>query len=51
VEQALKGSPDVGAAQAALRQAHELYSAQWTALFPPSKAMPPAIARNFRPRP
>ena len=34
VEQALKGSPDVGAAQAALRQAHELYSAQWTALFP-----------------
>jgi NodT family efflux transporter outer membrane factor (OMF) lipoprotein len=34
VEQALKGSPDVGAAQAALRQAHELYSAQWAALFP-----------------
>jgi NodT family efflux transporter outer membrane factor (OMF) lipoprotein len=34
VEQALKNSPDVGAAQAALRQAHELYSAQWTALIP-----------------
>lgn len=34
VEAALKGSPDVGAAQAALRQAHELYSAQWTSLFP-----------------
>ena len=34
VEQALKNSPDVGAAQAALRQAHELYSAQWTSLFP-----------------
>jgi outer membrane protein TolC len=28
VEQALKGNPDVGAAQAALRQAHELYLAQ-----------------------
>ena len=34
VEQALKGNPDIGAAQAALRQAHELYSAQWTALVP-----------------
>jgi NodT family efflux transporter outer membrane factor (OMF) lipoprotein len=34
VEQALKGNPDVGAAQAALRQAHELYSAQWTAFVP-----------------
>ena len=34
VEQALKNSPDVGAAQAALRQAHELYSAQWTAFIP-----------------
>jgi NodT family efflux transporter outer membrane factor (OMF) lipoprotein len=34
VEAALKGSPDVGAAQAALRQSHELYSAQWTSLFP-----------------
>jgi len=34
VEAALRGSPDVGAAQAALRQAHELYSAQWTSLFP-----------------
>jgi NodT family efflux transporter outer membrane factor (OMF) lipoprotein len=34
VEQALKGSPDVGAAQAALRQAHELYAAQWSSLFP-----------------
>ncbi len=34
VEQALKGNPDVGAAQAALRQAHELYSAQWTSFFP-----------------
>ncbi|MGP8097055.1 MAG: efflux transporter outer membrane subunit [Steroidobacteraceae bacterium] len=34
VEQALKNNPDVGAAQAALRQAHELYSAQWTSFFP-----------------
>ncbi len=34
VEQALKSNPDVGAAQAALRQAHELYSAQWTSFFP-----------------
>jgi NodT family efflux transporter outer membrane factor (OMF) lipoprotein len=34
VEQALKSNPDVGAAQAALRQAHELYSAQWTSYFP-----------------
>jgi NodT family efflux transporter outer membrane factor (OMF) lipoprotein len=34
VEQALKANPDVGAAQAALRQAHELYSAQWTNYFP-----------------
>jgi NodT family efflux transporter outer membrane factor (OMF) lipoprotein len=34
VEQALKGNPNVGAAQAALRQAHELYSAQRTSLFP-----------------
>ncbi|MGO9514947.1 MAG: efflux transporter outer membrane subunit [Steroidobacteraceae bacterium] len=34
VEQALKANPDVGAAQAALRQAHELYSAQWTSYFP-----------------
>jgi NodT family efflux transporter outer membrane factor (OMF) lipoprotein len=34
IEQALKANPDVGAAQAALRQAHELYSAQWTSFFP-----------------
>jgi NodT family efflux transporter outer membrane factor (OMF) lipoprotein len=34
VEQALKGNPDVGAAQAALRQAHELYLAQRTSYFP-----------------
>ncbi|MGO9993353.1 MAG: efflux transporter outer membrane subunit [Steroidobacteraceae bacterium] len=34
VEQALQANPDVGAAQAALRQAHELYSAQWTSFFP-----------------
>jgi NodT family efflux transporter outer membrane factor (OMF) lipoprotein len=34
VEQALKSNPDVGAAQASLRQAHELYSAQWTGFFP-----------------
>jgi NodT family efflux transporter outer membrane factor (OMF) lipoprotein len=34
VEQALKANPDVGAAQAALRQAHELYLAQWTEFFP-----------------
>ena len=34
VEQALKANPNVGAAQAALRQAHELYSAQRTSYFP-----------------
>jgi NodT family efflux transporter outer membrane factor (OMF) lipoprotein len=34
VEQALKANPNVGAAQAALRQAHELYSAQRTGYFP-----------------
>jgi len=34
VEEALKANPNVGAAKAALRQAHELYSAQWTSYFP-----------------
>src|SRR5580704_19698247 len=34
VEEALKANPNVGAAQAALRQAHELYLAQRTAFFP-----------------
>jgi NodT family efflux transporter outer membrane factor (OMF) lipoprotein len=34
VEQALRANPEVGAAQAALRQAHELYLAQWTSFFP-----------------
>ena len=34
IEQALKANPQVGAAQASLRQAHELYSAQWTSYFP-----------------
>ena len=34
VEQALKANPDVGAAQAALRQAHELYSVARTSFFP-----------------
>ncbi len=34
IEQALKNNPDVGAAQAALKQAHELYSAQWASFFP-----------------
>ncbi len=34
IEQALKANPEVGAAQASLRQAHELYSAQWTGYFP-----------------
>jgi NodT family efflux transporter outer membrane factor (OMF) lipoprotein len=34
VEQALKANPDVSAAQAALRQAHELYLAQRTSYFP-----------------
>jgi NodT family efflux transporter outer membrane factor (OMF) lipoprotein len=34
VEQALKANPNVGAAQAALRQAHELYLAQRTGFFP-----------------
>jgi NodT family efflux transporter outer membrane factor (OMF) lipoprotein len=34
VERSLKGNPSVEAAKAALRQAHELYSAQWTAFLP-----------------
>jgi NodT family efflux transporter outer membrane factor (OMF) lipoprotein len=34
VEQALRGNPNVDAAQAALRQAHELYLAQRTSFFP-----------------
>jgi NodT family efflux transporter outer membrane factor (OMF) lipoprotein len=34
VEQALKGNPDVDAAKAALRQAHELYSAQRASFLP-----------------
>ena len=34
VEQALKANPDVGAAQAALRQAHELYAVARTSFFP-----------------
>src|SRR5580658_1451345 len=34
IEQALKENPDVNAAQAALRQANELYAAQRATLFP-----------------
>lgn len=34
VEQAMKANPNVNAAQAALRQAHELYSAQWAGYLP-----------------
>jgi NodT family efflux transporter outer membrane factor (OMF) lipoprotein len=34
VEQSLKANPNVGAAQAALRQAHELYLAERTSYFP-----------------
>lgn len=34
VEQALTANPNVGAAQAGLAQAHELYLAQWTSFFP-----------------
>jgi NodT family efflux transporter outer membrane factor (OMF) lipoprotein len=34
IEQALKANPDVAGAQAALRQAHELYLAQRTSYFP-----------------
>jgi NodT family efflux transporter outer membrane factor (OMF) lipoprotein len=34
VEQSLKANPSVGAAQAALRQAHELYAAERAAFFP-----------------
>ncbi|MGD0490136.1 MAG: efflux transporter outer membrane subunit [Steroidobacteraceae bacterium] len=34
VARALKGNPDVGAAQAALKQAHELYLAQTTSFLP-----------------
>jgi NodT family efflux transporter outer membrane factor (OMF) lipoprotein len=39
-EQALKSNPNVAAAQAALRQAHELYAAQRTSFFP-------AVQGNF----
>jgi NodT family efflux transporter outer membrane factor (OMF) lipoprotein len=38
VEEALKANPNVGAAQAALRQAHELYLAQRTSFFPTVQA-------------
>jgi NodT family efflux transporter outer membrane factor (OMF) lipoprotein len=38
VEQALKANPNVNAAEAALRQAHELYSAQWAGYFPNAQA-------------
>jgi NodT family efflux transporter outer membrane factor (OMF) lipoprotein len=34
VAQALKGNPDLAGARAALRQAHELYLAQWATFFP-----------------
>jgi NodT family efflux transporter outer membrane factor (OMF) lipoprotein len=34
IDQALKGNPDVAAAQAALRQAHELYTAQRASFLP-----------------
>jgi NodT family efflux transporter outer membrane factor (OMF) lipoprotein len=34
VEQSLRANPDVGAAQAALKQAHELYAAQRASLLP-----------------
>ena len=34
VEESLKANPNADAARAALRQAHELYSAQWTGFFP-----------------
>jgi NodT family efflux transporter outer membrane factor (OMF) lipoprotein len=34
VEQSLKGNPNITAAQAALREAHELYKAQRTSFFP-----------------
>jgi NodT family efflux transporter outer membrane factor (OMF) lipoprotein len=34
VQQALKANPDIGAAQAALRQAHELYAAQRASFLP-----------------
>jgi NodT family efflux transporter outer membrane factor (OMF) lipoprotein len=34
VDEALKANPNADAAKAALRQAHELYSAQWAGYFP-----------------
>jgi NodT family efflux transporter outer membrane factor (OMF) lipoprotein len=34
VDEALRANPNVDAAKAALRQAHELYAAQWTSYFP-----------------
>ena len=38
VEEALKANPDVDAAKAALRQSHELYSAQWATYLPTVQA-------------
>jgi NodT family efflux transporter outer membrane factor (OMF) lipoprotein len=38
VEHALKANPNVSAAEAALRQAHELYFAQWAGYFPNAQA-------------
>ena len=50
VEQALKANPDVGAAQAALRQAHELYSAQRTSFFPNVQGSFSGYSSQERPR-
>jgi NodT family efflux transporter outer membrane factor (OMF) lipoprotein len=47
VAQALKGNPNVGAAQAAVRQAHELYLAQWTNLLPNAQGVFSADRSEF----
>jgi NodT family efflux transporter outer membrane factor (OMF) lipoprotein len=46
VEEALRGNPDIDAAKAALRQAHELYLAQVTNLLPIGTFTPATVAAD-----
>jgi len=47
IEQALRANPDVHAAEAALRQAHELYAAQRTMLWPTAQGSFDATRSQF----
>ena len=47
IEQALRANPDVHAAEAALRQAHELYAAQRTTLWPTAQGSFDATRSQF----